>query len=458
MLQNIVSIICLALALAMFRIKTEYKIGILFLMFQLFSFAKIPVLGRVTFLIPTCFLISELRNFRKIKAYLKNTVISTDLMLFLVSILILIIFSPHLHDINTIRYVLQEEVLFKYFLLIYGFYACRNISQLKKIIDLSLICLCVMTLFGVLNYITKSSYYVGALMGGYDTSSMFNGAMNFSAMFADSSRFRVNSTFLNPFDYGFMCIALALFYSYAFQKKIIKKKIYYFSLLACAFGVVACGSRTTILVAMIAGLVYVFCAFQLGKKIKLLFVVFFISIIGYLTIPAVAEKVDFAMSAFDENSDVGGSSMEGRTAQYAAVFYHIKDSPLFGKGYMYFTIDLGWGKGKDYIVDKDLFGLEGVAMNYLLERGFVGYVFYLLFYIILFVYLIKNRRKGKNEFALGVSILAAYLAYANMTGELFSAQPTLLILGCTIGIIYNKNINNNKVWNQKYQSLSLLSK
>ena len=209
---------------------------------------------------------------------------------------------------------------------------------------------------------------------------------------------------------------------------------------------------------MIAGLVYVFCAFQLGKKIKLLFVVFFISIIGYITIPAVSEKVDFAMSAFDENSDVGGSSMEGRTAQYAAVFYHIKDSPLFGKGYMYFTIDLGWGKGKAYIVDKDLFGLEGVAMNYLLERGFVGYVFYLLFYIILFVYLIKNRRKGKNEFALGVSILAAYFAYANMTGELFSAQPTLLILGCTIGIIYNKNINNNKVWNQKYQSLSLLSK
>lgn len=455
MLQYIASIICLALALSMFKVKTEYKIGMLLLMFQAFSFVKIPVLGRATFLIPICFLISELYNFQKVKIFVKNTIIFKAMALFGVSILLLVIFSPHLHDFSAIRYVLQEEVFFKYFLLVYGFYACRNIKQLKRIVDLSLIGLAVMTLFGVLNYVTKNSYYVGALMGGYDTSSMFDGSMNFSSMFANSYRFRVNSTFLNPFDYGFMCIALALFNSYAFQLKIIKTKVYSLALLSCIFGIATCGSRTVLLVGMIAALVYVFCAFQFGKKIKLLFVVFFVSIIAYFTIPSVAEKVDFAMSAFDENSDVGGSSVEGRTAQYAAVFYHIQDSPLFGKGYMYFTIDLGWGKGKAYIVDKDLFGLEGVAMNYLLERGIVGYLLYLLFYIVLLVFLLRNRNVGKQEYALGVSILSAYFAYANMTGELYSVQPTLLILGCTFGMLYNKK---NKLCYQKYQSLSQLSK
>lgn len=457
MLQYIASVLCVGLALSMFRIKTEYKIGILLLIFQLFSFMKIPFIGRANFLIPICFLISELRNFRKIKVCIKNTVISRVMVLFLVSILLLIVFSPHLHDISAIRFVLQEEVLIKYFLIIYGFYACRNINQFKKVIDLSLIGLGIMTFFGVFNYVTKSSYYVGALMGGYNTSSMFDGGMNFSAMFADSSRFRVNSTFLNPFDYGFMCVVLALLYSYAYQLKILKTKVYYIALVSCVFGIVTCGSRTVLLVSMIAWLVYVYCAFNLDKKIKLLFVVFFVSVIAYISIPAVAEKVDFAMSAFDNNSDVGGSNVEGRSAQYAAVFYHIQDNLLFGKGYMYFTIDLGWGKGKEYIVDSDLFGLEGVAMNYLLERGFVGYILYLLFYIILFLYLIRNRRKGKHEYALAVSVLAAYFAYANMTGELLSVQPTLLILGCAIGILYS-NKNKNKLCCQKYQSLSLLSK
>ncbi len=455
MLQYIASIICLALALSMFKVKTEYKIGILLLMYQIFSFVKIPVLGRATFLIPICFLISELRNFRKYMTYIKNTAISKAMVLFGVSILFLVIFSPHLHDISAIRYVLQEEVLFKYFLLIYSFYACRNIKQFKKIVNLSLIGLAVMTLFGVVNYVTKNSYYVGALMEGYDTSSMFDGSMNFSSMFANSYRFRVNSTFLNPFDYGFMCIALALFNSYAFQLKIIKTKVYYIALLSCMFGIATCGSRTVLLVGMIAALVYVFCAFEFGKKIKFAFVAFFVSFMAYIAIPAVSEKVDFAFSALDENSDVGGSSVEGRSAQYAAVIYHIQDSPMFGKGYMYFTIDLGWGKGKAYIVDKDLFGLEGVAMNYLLERGIVGYLLYLLFYVILFIYLIKNRNIGKQEYALGISILIAYFAYANMTGELYSVQPTLLILGCAFGMLYNKK---NKLCYQKYQSSSLLSR
>lgn len=452
MLQYIVSIICLGLALAMFKIKIEYKIGILLIMFQLFSFVKIPVLGRATFLIPVCFLISELRNYRKIIAYIKNTVISKAIVLFLISIILLIIFSPHLHDFNGIRYVLQEEVLFKYFLLLYSFYACRNLKQLRIIAIVSLIGLAIMTLFGLLNYLTKDSYYVGALMNGYNTSSMFDGSMNFSSMFANSYRFRVNSTFLNPFDYGFMCIALFLFNTYALQQKIISSRIYYLALLSCIFGIATCGSRTVLLVGMIAGLVYVFFAFNLGKIVKLCLAMFFISIIAYSTIPAVSEKVDFALSAFDNNSDVGGSNIDGRTTQYAAVLYHIQDCPLFGKGYMYFTIDLGWGKGKAYIVDNDLFGLEGVAMNYLLERGIIGYVFYLFFYILLFVFLIRNRRKRKKEIALGVSILTAYFVYANMTGELNSVQPTLLILGCSFGMLCSNNIKNKKLCYPKFQS------
>lgn len=438
MLQNLLSLSCICLGLAMFKIKTEYKIGILLLMLQLFTILRIPIIGRATFFIPICFIISELKNFKAIKRTLKTTIVWNVFKVFLVSIVFLIIFSPHLHDINTIRFLLQEEVLFKYFLLAYSFYACKNIKNIEIVVKISLIGLLVMTIFGVYNYVTKSSYYVGALMSTYNTSSMFDGNMDFSAMYKDGFRFRVNSTFMNPFDYGFMCIVLALLYSYAYLYKIIKKKLYYIALFACLFGIFTCGSRTVILTGMIAAVVYLLSAFNLGKTLKVSFLAVLLSLFAYQTIPYVNQKVDFALSALDKNSKEEGSSVEGRTEQYAAVLYHIQDDLLFGKGYMYFTIDLGWGKGKAYVVDRDLFGLEGVAMNYLLERGIVGYLFYLIFYIMLVVYLFKHRRYGTKEYALGISVLTAYFIYSNMTGELLSLQPTLLILGCALGILNNK--------------------
>lgn len=425
----------------MFKVKIGYKIGYLLLMYQLFSFVNIPILGRVNFFIPLCFLISEFRNIVSIKNYCKRTIVSKALAIFLFSMVILIWFSPHLQGADGIRFLIQEEILFKYFLLLYAFYACRDREQFKIIIRISLVGLSVMTIVGVINFATQSTFYIGNLMSGYDTSSMFDGQMDFSAMSANSSRFRVNSTFLNSFDYGFMSVALLLTYLYALQVNLIAKRTLYYAIFACAFGIFTCGSRTVIFCGVIAIVVFILTAYNTSKSLKYILVTLILSIALYTIIPDVASKVDFALSALDDNSDVSGSNMEGRLLQYTTVFYHIKDDLLFGRGFRYFTIDLGWGEGKESLVDKDLFGLEGVAMNYLLERGFIGYFLYLLFYVLIIIYFIRNRHLMRSECALGLSILTAYFVFSNMTGELYSVQPTLLILGCALGII----INNKKV-------------
>ena len=54
----------------------------------------------------------------------------------------------------------------------------------------------------------------------------------------------------------------------------------------------------------------------------------------------------------------------------------------------------------------------------------------------------------RSECALGLSVLTAYLVFSNMTGELYSVQPTLLVLGCALGIIKN----NKKSCYQKFPS------
>ena len=83
---------------------------------------------------------------------------------------------------------------------------------------------------------------------------------------------------------------------------------------------------------------------------------------------------------------MSGSSIEMRVLQYTAVMNHVRDHFLLGRGLDYFFIDMGWSEGKQYLVDQDLFGLEGVLMNYLLERGFLGICFYLFFLCLCFVF------------------------------------------------------------------------
>lgn len=447
MLLYIVSTICIILALLMFRVNLSKKIGILFLLYILFSCVNIPFFGRANFIIPIFFVLSEISNFNKIWAILKNTLVWKVILIFLVSMVFLIFGSPHLHDLGMIRYVIQEEVLFKYFLLLYAFYCCRNYKDLRTIVNFTLVGFFIMSFLGIINYLTKESTYIGELMTSYKNSAMFQD-INLSAMFANSYRFRVNASFLNPFDYGYMCIALFLLYTFSYQKDIITKRLYSIIVLLCLFGIFVCGSRTVILTFVISAAFYVFFAFNAGKTIKVAFISLIMLFVAYQTVPYVNEKVNFALSAVDKNYDEDGSTLEGRSLQYATVFYHIKDNLLLGKGYSYFTIDLGWAQGKQGLVDKELYGLEGVAMNYLLERGIVGYALYLAFYTILLFYLYRHRSRDRQLSSLGMSIIVAYTIFSNMTGELLSVQISLLILGCVFGLYkmneeYEESVNFN---------------
>ena len=87
-----------------------------------------------------------------------------------------------------------------------------------------------------------------------------------------------------------------------------------------------------------------------------------------------------------------------------------------------------------------MFGLEGIYLKRLLEHGWVGYILYLCLWFSLLIYLVKHLKKNKKTAALGISIWIVYFAFANMTGELQSAMPTLTIIGSVIGILSYKEI------------------
>ena len=88
---------------------------------------------------------------------------------------------------------------------------------------------------------------------------------------------------------------------------------------------------------------------------------------------------------------------------------------------------MGYAQGE--LEDTDLAGLEGVMMALLIERGIVGIVAYLVFYLSLAVQLYKMRRIDSVASACCCSILVSYFLFANFTGELLSVAPTLFIAG-----------------------------
>lgn len=119
-----------------------------------------------------------------------------------------------------------------------------------------------------------------------------------------------------------------------------------------------------------------------------------------------------------EENDVSGSSMEMRFDQINAAFVEIEENPIFGRGYGY----------RDYWIflhndlHPELLGFESVFLLYLVERGWIGLIFF--FFIVYYIY-----RLCKNETISTITILLVFVGYLTsiiMTG----VRPLTLLFVC----------------------------
>lgn len=439
-MKAIAIIAVLICCLLIFIVRREYKASILVMGSVLFTAVSVPVIPfhSANILLPLSFLLSEVKH---INAIIRST--RGKLIWYLMGVAILltvltIIASPHLRDVESVRVFVQGELFFKYFVLLYAFWAFSSEESIRPTLRITFYAMVVLTIFGILNILTKSADFISVMMEGASKTTVSSNGEDAGQVFMTSDRFRVQAMFLSPFDYGYICILMLLLHIYGFIHKYETKIRFFIVASCCIFGILSCGCRTNIFCALIGVSVFFLLAYKLGKSIRLSLLGIFLACISYMCVPAVQEIFDNMMTMFDKNSNVTGSSMELRAVQYAAVLYHIQDNPLLGCGYQYFLIDMGWGQGREFLLDPRLAGLEGVIMNYILERGFIGVFLYLLFYISILYYFYTNRKKASMSIAFGISVLSVYLAFANMTGELSSVYPTLLLLGYVFKVIDNK--------------------
>lgn len=424
----------------MFKLSREYKIAILLLSSICLDAVVLNFVpfGGSQYILSHCFILSEISHIRQYVKTFKKTIIYPLLLIVIVAAVVLIMNSPHYNgSLTDVLRLFITELTGKYFAVCYAFVSIFSMNNMKPILKVSYYGLLILTAFGALNFVTGRAWFIDTI-GAHMT--VAENLADLGGKFTNSERFRVQAMFFSPFDYGYICILLLLLQLWGYVKKLVSKQQFYISVVCSIFGVLFCGCRTNILCCAIGLIVFVYYAYSMKQWIRYAMMGFFLCIIAYSTVPVIQEKVDQTMTAFDTNSQYSGSSIDMRILQYTAVLYHIRGHEWFGRGLGFFNIDMGWGDGQlSTLVDKDLWGLEGVVMSYLLERGVIGLLLYFAFYIILLYFFYRHRFVDRQTVAFGLSILFAYLAFANMTGELDSVYPTLLLIGCCIKLIYQKS-------------------
>lgn len=423
----IVTLVC---CLLMFYVKREWKAAMLVLGAMTLTLVDIPgiPLHKANLLLQVAFLLSEWRDLpRHFKRLLSTPYLWIPLLIVSFSALLAALTSPYTSLKETIEY----ELLFKYFAIVYAFWAVKNEKSLKPILRISLYCLMALTIFGVLNYLTKSAMFVNALTEGKTT---IYGDVALGDVYTESDRFRVQSMFQYGFDYGYICAAMLLLHLHGWYRHLESKTEFIIAIACCSFGILTCGCRIVWVSAIFSFICYSMWVFKLNRNVIYGMIAVMLLILSYNTVPAVEEKVNQMTDIFVEDSETEGSSIQLRTSQYMTVAIHIEGHEWLGQGKGYwehiYTEDQESVRG--------LYGVESVILQTLLERGIVGLVLWAAFYTVIFRYFWINRKRMRKLTGLGASILTLYLVFSIGTGELGSVYPTMLLLGSTMKMIESK--------------------
>ena len=438
MLYSIFLSALVILCLSMFFIPRSYKLAVMLLSLSCLTMVRVPGIpfGTCNYIIPISFLLSEVRSIVHHLEDIRPTIISKLLLLVMVALIIAYITSPHYSGSlsGAIRLIVRDLIV-KYFAIAYAFVCVYEEEDLQPLLRFTFCALILLTAFGVINLIDHHSYLVDELAS---VSRNTTDAELLGGYYEQQDRFRVQSMFTNPFNYGYICMISLFLHTWGYLKG-FESKLGFYTVVVCAvFGIWTCNCRTVFFSTMVGYLVFYLIYKEQTGRIRYALITSLGFLLLYAFVPPVQQLISYIFSMFQSNSNIAGSSLEMRMVQYMRILYYWNGHEWFGRGIDYFWIDLGWSEGKENAVDKDLFGLEGVTMNLLLERGAVGLITYITFYLALCSHIYKIRYIDQTTSAIGLAVLFAYLVFANLTGELFSVFPTLLIVGVIFSLLYQQ--------------------
>lgn len=314
----------------------------------------------------------------------------------------------------------------------------RSKEDVIKITKIILIATMLITIYGILCYITQSNPYITMINNIYPDE-----VVESYDRYRDEARGilqgRISATFLTPVFYASGLLTLfyiSLFEKFYTNKEQNNKNIYWLILFALiSLNILLTGSRSGIIAIGIGMLYIMYKLTSLRKKINILFVSLIICTIGFSLNLMLTDN-----NKISQESEISGSSIEMRLVQWEGTLELLDPHLiLFGLGHGWITEYLN-----EYGPHPILLGFESLLFSGMIQYGIIGFI---LIYGTLFFGLYKlNKFVFKNNNILGEErhilngFLLSYIIYAFMTGPLY----IIFFLGCYIFLLkaitlYNQN-------------------
>lgn len=307
-----------------------------------------------------------------------------------------------------------------------------NASFFRRILPITII----VTLYGFFTVFMKSNPVLDSI-GLEDRFFSENMAMD-----GNYRAFRVTSFCVSSSVYGITCAILFLCSFFLIKHRTF---LQIFAIIMLALNVFLSATRAAI-IPFIFGL----CLFILLNKkpykvfkyaIVLITIIAISSPLVSIISPSVSNYfgqmiesiVDVISPSGSGGAEFGGSSVDARAMQIAGAIEYLKEKPLWGHGFAYYTEVIFDG---DH--DETLLGMESYLCFIGVEYGIIYFIAILIFYISCLSYFINRRHTCKLYSDLGIALIGMfilYLIFAWVGGCWFFVMP---ILGYLMRNIYLK--------------------
>lgn len=291
----------------------------------------------------------------------------------------------------------------------------------------------IIIVYGIFNYIAKINPYMMYISMVADMDVDYaNEFMEEQRGFLDG---RVSSTFQHPLQLGQAALLLFCYILYEMREK-LNKVLYMSILIGLVIMCILCGSRSAIFPLLIPVFLY-FRSIKVRKKFLYAIIVGAILSTAYLNMPQDMQKTFKAMFfVWDEkassDADIHGSSVSGRTEQYAAALNVIKNDILLGYGNGYVR--------KYSRNHPDLYGYESFVLRELVDGGICGLFFFICFYALIYQILLKNVTDSLGRARIH-SLCSSFFISAFLTGVSYSFFSLYMTL-CAVS--YHNILNTRK--------------
>ena len=375
-------------------------------------------------------LFSELYKYNRFISELKRFPLKNTLFLLILGSFCIAIFDKRLEFFYKI-YNPFCELTDTYFIVFLGYYAIKNKSDIYKLAKPIIILLIIVTILGILNWVTKQNPYHELVVNTYiKHNSAFYQAL-ISSIEGATDRYRASSTFDMTFNYGYVSSLLALFSFAIYNSGINKLKLLaIIGSLAGLIGTVLCFSRTVLSSTIIAFVVIILFSTSFSKKIIISIIIIIFGLTIYYTLPIFKKSIDNNVDIIATGgAKTGGSSIEMRHFQLLGAYKYFLKSPIIGNGYKYISNELGWGDQDNKQLDNNMCGYESIIYQLMIEQGIIGIFTKCLLIISLIFFFLQNINTNKNLTGFGLAVVTLFLFFSIGTGPLGSWPISMLFLG-----------------------------